>query len=127
MNKYSIQPTFEYDENDMVDIISSASYSIDYWGIFDNTTDDWKATSNSLPEDHCFEDVVFALLKNGKCVVIEDAEDEDGPWELTLEKLVNGIKLTIQKGFWNGNLDDIDGEVGDIIFQYALFNEIVYG
>ena len=56
-----------------------------------------------------------------------DVEDTDGSWELTLDKLLNGIKLTIENGYWTGSMDDIDGEVGDIIFQYALFNEIVYG
>ena len=58
---------------------------------------------------------------------IEDAEGYDGLWHLTLANLLKGIKLTIEHGFWNGKLDDIDGEVGDIIFQYALFDEIVYG
>ena len=56
-----------------------------------------------------------------------DVEDEFETWDLTLDKLLNGIKLTIENGYWTGNMDDIDGQVGDIIFQYALFNEIVFG
>jgi hypothetical protein len=48
-------------------------------------------------------------------------------WNLTLDKLLNGIKLTIENHYWDGDMYSIDGEVGDIIFQYALFNEIVYG
>lgn len=125
--KYSVQPTFNYSDEDMIDIISSATYDIGYWACIDNTTEDWERTSLSLPSDSTFEDVMWALLKTEHKVHIEDAEGTDGPWDLTLDKLLNGIRLTIQNGFWNGKLDDIDGEVGDIIFQYALFEEIVFG
>ena len=125
--KYSVQPTFQFGDNDMIDIISSAVYDIGYWACIDNTTENWQRVSLTLPSDHTFEDVMWTLLKTGQSVHIEDAEDSDGPWDLTLNKLLNGIKLTVEHGFWNGKLDDIDGEVGDIIFQYALFGEIVFG
>lgn len=127
MNKYSVRPVFQYSDDAMVDIISAAVYDINYWAYIDNSTDTWLATSDSLDEDHTFEDVFYAILKNGYAVQLIDVEDDDEVWELTLDKLLNGIKLTIQNGYWNGKIDGIDGEVGDIIFQYALFNEIVYG
>ena len=127
MNKYSVNPTFNYDDNDMVDIISAAVYDIGYWSVIDNDTDVWSATSDSLDEDHTFEDVFYAILKNGQAVQLIDVEDCDEVWHLTLDKLLNGIKLAIQNGYWNGKIDDIDGEVGDIVFQFALFNEITFG
>lgn len=127
MNKHSVTPVFQFSDEDLVDIISSAVYDIGYWGCIDNTTEDWQRVSASLPSDSTFEDVMFTLMKNGYSVDIEDAEGYDGLWHLTLANLLKGIKLTIEHGFWNGKLDDIDGEVGDIIFQYALFDEIVYG
>ena len=111
----------------MVGIISSAVYDIGYWSFIDNDTDTWNKTSDSMDDDHTFEDVFFAILKNGNSVQLIDVEDCDEVWDLTFDKLLNGIKLSIQNGYWTGNMDDIDGEVGDIIFQYALFNEIVYG
>ena len=126
MNKYSVTPTFNYDDNDMVDIISSAVYDIGYWaGIHDSN--DYYEARDELPKGVCYEDILFQMLKRGSEIIMYDVEDEDETWSLTLEKLLNGIKLAIQNGFWNGKLDDIDGEVGDIIFQYALFEEIVYG
>jgi exonuclease V gamma subunit len=67
------------------------------------------------------------MLKKGDKILMYDAEDEFETWDLTLDKLLNGIKLTIENGYWTGDMDDIDGQIGDIIFQYALFNEIVYG
>lgn len=127
MNKYSITAVFEFDHDSMIDILSSATYDISYWGAVDDDTDEWDAMRESLSAEHTWEDVLYHLLESGKSVCIYDTEDDDGPWYLTLDKLLNGIKLTIENGYWNGKIDDIDGEVGDIIFQHALFNEIVYG
>ena len=127
MNKYSVNATFNYDDDDMIGIISSAVYDIGYWACIDNSTYTWCETSDSLDDDHTFEDVFYAILKNGYAVQLIDVENSDEVWDLTLEKLLNGIKLAIQNGYWNGNMDDIDGEVGDIVFQYALFNEITFG
>ena len=107
MKKYSIKPEFAYTEEDMSDIISSAIYDIGYWACINNATEDWERVSLSLPSDRTIEDVMWTLLKTGQCVVIEDAEDEDGPWELTLDKLMNGIKLAIEGKYWSGDMDDI--------------------
>lgn len=127
MNKYSVVPVFQYNDEDMIDIISSAVYDIGYWSVIDNDTDIWNATSDSLDDGHTFEDVFYEILKSGHAVQLIDAEDSDEVWDLTLDKLLNGIKLAIQNGYWTGRTDDIDGEIGDIIFQYALFDEIVFG
>ena len=127
MKKYSVMPVFEYNDDDMVGIISSAVYDIKYWAVIDNDTDIWNVTSDSLDDDHTFEDVFYTILKNGQAVQLIDSEDPDEIWDMTIDKLLNGIKLAIQNGYWTGNMDDIDGEAGDIIFQHALFNEIVYG
>lgn len=129
MNKYSFSftKTFTFDETEITDVISSAIYDIGYWCIIDNDTEIWHKTSDSLDDDHTFEDVFFEILKNGQAVELIDVEDTDEVWELTLEKLINGIKLTIEQNYWDGDFDKIDGEVGDIIFQMALFDEIVYG
>lgn len=129
MNKYtfSFTKTFTFDETAMVDVISSAIYDIGYWAVIDNDTDIWNETSNSLSDDHTFEDVFFTVLKNGHTIQLIDVEDVNEVWELTLDMLINGIKLTIEQNYWDGDFDNIDGEIGDIIFQMALFGEIVYG
>ena len=129
MNKYSVTLTkkFTFDEGDMLDIISSAVYDIGYWAVIDNDTDVWNAAREALPEDRTFEDVFWAVLKSGKAVTMYDAEDDEEVWELTLDKLCKGIQKTIENNQWDGDLDTIDGLVGDMIFQYALFEEIVYG
>ena len=126
MNKYSVNPTFDYSDEDMLDIISSAVYDIGYWACINNDTEEWDEARKEIP-DGTFEDRMYYLLENGQEIEMIDAEDSDEIWHLTLDKLLNGIKLAIQNGYWNGKIDDIDGEVGDIIFQYALFEEIVFG
>lgn len=127
MKKYSVAPVFNFDDNDMVDIISSATYDINYWCGIDNDTNEWWAARNELPKDTTFDDMMYHILKKGERVLMYDAEDNEEVWYMTLDKLLNGIKLTIENGYWDGKIDSIDGEVGDIIFQHALFNEIVYG
>lgn len=117
---------FEFSDEDMLDIISSATYDISYWGGVNNDTDEWDDVRKEIP-DGTFEDRMYYLLESGHAVEMFDVEDPDEVWQLTLDKLLNGIKLAIQNGYWTGNIDDIDGEVGDIIFQYALFDSIVYG
>ena len=127
MKKYSVSPVFNFDDNDMIDIISSATYDISYWGGVDNDANEWWDARHEMPKDSTFEDLMYHILKKGEKVIFFDVEDMDEVWYLTLDKLLNGIKLTIENGYWTGRIDDIDGEVGDIIFQYALFGEIVYG
>ena len=126
MNKYSVRPTFDYSDEDMLDIISSAVYDIGYWACINNDTDEWDEARKKIP-DGTFEDRMYYILKHGQEIEMFDVEDSDETWQFTLDKLLNGIKLAIQNGYWTGNMDDIDGEVGDIIFQYALFDSIVYG
>ena len=127
MKKYEVKPTFSYSDEDMVNIISSAVYDIDYWSVIDNGTEEWDNARSETPEDFTFEDLMYHILKNGERIIIWDAEDDEESWELTLDKLLNGIKLAIQNKYWDGDIDTIDGEIGDIIFQYALFDEIVFG
>lgn len=127
MNKYSVTPTFKFDDNDMIDIISSAVYDIGYWGGIHDSNEYYEARDELNKEDRTYEDILYHMLKKGDAIVMYDAEDESETWDLTLDKLLNGIKLTIENKYWDGDIDTIDGEVGDIIFQYALFNEIVFG
>lgn len=127
MNKYSVMPTFKFSDEDILDIISSAVYDIGYWGCIDNDRNEWWDARSEIPKGYTFEDLFYHILKKGENVIIFDVEDEDESWDLTLDKLLNGIKLTIENKYWDGDIDTIDGEVGDIIFQYALFNEIVFG
>jgi hypothetical protein len=127
MNKYSVMPTFKFSDDDMIDIISSATSDIGYWGGVHDSNEYYEARDELSKEDCTYEDILYHVLKKGDAILMYDVEDESETWDLTLDKLLNGIKLAIENKYWDGDIDTIDGEVGDIIFQYALFNEIVFG
>jgi hypothetical protein len=127
MNKYTLTKTFTFYDADILDVICSAVYDIGYWSCIDNDTEVWHNTSDSLDKDSTFEDVFFEVLKSGNAVHLIDVEDDEEIWELTFEKLLHGMQLAIDSGDWDGDVDSLDGSVGDMIFQYALFDEVVYG
>lgn len=127
MNTYSVTPVFNFNDEAMIDIISSSVYDIGYWACINNDTNEWWDARSELPEGSTFEDLMYHILKKGENILIMDVEDDEEEWDLTLDKLLNGIKLAIEQKYWDGDIDTIDGEVGDIVFQMALFGEIVYG
>ena len=127
MNKYSVTPTFKFSDEDMLDIISSAISCIGYWGGIHDSNEYYEARDELTKEDRTYEDILYHMLKKGDKILMYDVEDELETWDLTLDKLLDGIKSTIENKYWDGDIDTIDGEIGDIIFQYALFNSIVYG
>lgn len=59
-----------------------------------------------------------------------DAEGEDDIYELTLEKMLKGIEMGLTWGKFGSvedMMDNYDAETADVIIQFALFGEIVYG
>lgn len=74
-------------------------------------------------------------ISRGGTLLLHDAE-EDEVYELTLEKLLDGIGQAYEGnwfedyGWCDGNVIDtcqVDAEVADCIVQLALFNELVFG
>lgn len=67
-------------------------------------------------------------ISRGGKLILHDFE-EDKEYELTLEKFLNGYKLAVEDGIFDGDADgdEYDGGVADCIIQYAIFDEIVYG
>lgn len=71
-----------------------------------------------------------------KVHVTEPFDEQDTEWyELDIEKFIQGFRLWLENGgdrygaVSNGEVDtcEIDGEMADLIIQYALFGEVVYG
>lgn len=73
-------------------------------------------------------------ISRGGKLRLHDAESDD-VWELDLEKFTNGVRLWIENGddrygaVSDGKIDpcEVDGEMADLIVQYALFGEVVFG
>ena len=94
----------------------------------------WASEAEVVEEKRC-ADWGHEQIARGGALIIHNAESDD-KWELTLEKFLNGVKLWIQNGEdqyhalqKDGTLDTcvIDGEMADLIIQYALFGEVVFG
>lgn len=71
-------------------------------------------------------------ISRGGPLILHDAESSD-KWELTLEKLLDGIKLYLEEGCHvhveDNRIDacDIDADGADCIVQFAIFGEVVFG
>ena len=91
-------------------------------------------SSVEVIESACIGYASEQLRYDGKLKLF-DAESDD-TWVLTRDMLLNGIKLWAEFGgdpcgaiCGNGTLDtsEIDANIADMIVQYALFGEVVFG
>ena len=68
------------------------------------------------------------ILLNGGEVEITDLEgDEEPKYKLTLERLLVGIQKNEEKRPFDCDLENYDAITADCIFQYALYDEVVFG
>lgn len=110
----------ELTEEDITDIVVTAlEGGIGYWACLDNTGEEFE----NAPEEEAVSETVARILLNNGSVFFED---EEARYELTLEKLLNGIEKYANE---NGGLDmdDLDADMADAIVQYAIFGEVIYG
>ena len=125
MNRYEVQITREFTDQDMEDIVVTAlEGGIGYWACLDNDNDDFDAKPEDVPTAvWCWQ-----LIRQGKEIRFLDADDpDDAEYRLDLRTLLYGIEKAIESSVWDGDMDIIDAEVADAIFQYAVFDDIIYG
>jgi hypothetical protein len=73
-------------------------------------------------------------ISRGGRLILHDAESDD-TWTLTLDNFLDGFRQWLEEGLdrygavYGGEVDtaQIDGTMADIIIQYALFGEYVFG
>lgn len=110
--------------NDIEDIVVTAlEGGIDYWACLDNITELWELKPKNMPVSK----YAAHLLMSDKELVFYDTEDSEETWTLTMEKLLRGLDMNAENRPGESDLDDLDAESADCIFQYALMQEIVYG
>lgn len=105
-------------------MVSALEGGINYW-----------CSEAEVVEDKRCADWGHEQIARGGALILHDAESDD-KWELTLEKFLNGVKLWLQNNedrygavASDGTFDpgEVDGEMADLIVQYALFGEVVFG
>lgn len=99
--------------------------AIGYWCVLANNTADFQAL-RERQEDLFTCEAVVTLLMNDLPVKFIDRED-DTEYELTLEKLLEGIRLNNENRRWDNDLDNMDADTVDCIIQYSLFGDVIYG
>lgn len=113
-------------------IVGSFEGGSNYWMGLDNSTEVWQ----DRPKGEPLSTWGAKLLLDGKSFVVYDNEEFHendkslegiDTHELTLEKLLNGIKLNAIHRKWDADLENGDATTDDCIVQYALFGKIVYG
>lgn len=127
MNKtgrYSISAVINFvvTDEDIDDIMSAAlDGGITYW------CDQAEAIGGYLGK------YASEQISRGGTLRLYDSE-ADSVYELTLDKFLNGVRLWIEneRAFTltdAGQLDtgDIDALAADMIIQYALFSDVIYG
>ena len=124
MDKYTIKITKEFTDEDMEGIVVTAlEGGIGYWACLDNTGKVW----NDQPDDTPISEYAWKILKAGGELLFLDEDDDGAEYHLDLQTLLYGIEKSIASGTWDGDMDILDVEVADAIFQYAIFDDIVYG
>jgi len=127
-----IETTLHYSHDDVLDILSDVfETGIIFWGVLDNTTSDWREARNELRiktgQNPYICEIAEYVLDKGKSIHICDIEDENEVYSFNKDDFENGIRLSVENGHWDGDMDTIDSEVADIIVQYACMGEIVFG
>lgn len=122
MATFMVQITKEFTEDDLENImITALEGGIGYWACLDNS--DW----NQQPADMPTSEYAWKILRDGGTLHFLDEEDDGAEYFLDLSSLLDGIGKCIVNKDWDGDMDNIDAIVADMIIQYAIFGSVIYG
>lgn len=122
MEEITIQIPFKIDGEFVDSVMCSA---------FEGGINYWCESAKAKDNDYKGAEYASEVISRGGTVVLKDAE-EDETYEIDLDKFVKGYRKYVQ---WASEKNRevytdpayIDAEIADIIVQYAVFDEIVYG
>lgn len=136
MEKISYQVTHTLDKDELKDILTTAiEGGISYWACLGNDDPEWIAARDRYEKEHnelpCYCDTAYEVLISGHAIILYDEQDDDKRYELYWEDLMKGLRLfeenqnsSIHQSLEDGSFDAIDA---DMIIQYAIFDEVIYG
>ena len=120
-----ITKKFEVSAQDMEYLLVAAfEGGINYWC--------GQVEITKYPEDMEEEEQLYAsdIIGRGGELKLYDVEEPEETWVLTQEKMLNGISKAMEWGDY-GTVEELmdahDADTADVIVQYALFDEIVFG
>lgn len=107
-------------------IIDGLETGITYWATLHNDTEEFEQYYNET--NFSTSEIVADILLNGGSVKITDTEEAvDSKYDLTLERLLIGIQRNAEERPHDCDLENYDAITCDCIFQYAIFDEVVFG
>ena len=107
-------------------IIDGIETGIGYWATLHNDTEEFEKYYNTT--DLSTSEIVAEILLNGGEVEITDLDgDEEPKYKLTLGRLLVGIQKNEEKRPFDCDLENYDAITCDAIFQYTLYDEVVFG
>lgn len=116
---------FEVSKDDMSYLLVAAfEGGINYWC--------GEIKISKLPEDYIDGEEIIAsdvIGRNGELLLF-DIEDSNERWFLTQENMLKGISKAMDHlSYVNFEefMDDHDADTADIVIQFALFDEIIFG
>lgn len=127
VKKFTYTATKTITEEQIKDIIiDGIETGIGYWATLHNDTEEFEKYYNTT--DLSTSEIVAEILLGGGEVEITDLEgDEEPKYKLTLERLLVGIQKNEEKRPFDCDLENYDAITCDAIFQYALYDEVVFG
>ena len=127
VKKFTYTATKTITEEQIKDIIiDGIETGIGYWATLHNDTEEFEKYYNTTKLST--SEIVAEILLNGGEVEITDLEgDEEPKYKLTLERLIVGIQKNAEERPFDCDLENYDAITCDAIFQYALYDEVVFG
>lgn len=107
--------------------ITALEGGISYWAVLDSDEELYEQYKQRHP-DAAYSQIMTRMLLDGKTFKIYDAEDwNELLGEFTLPKLLKGLQMYVTDTGEFKDLEYLDANACDSIFQYGLFGELVYG
>ena len=120
--EHEVRASYYFTDDDLENImITALEGGIGYWACLDNS--DW----NQQPADMPTSEYAWKILLDGGTLHFLDEEDDDAEYFLDLSSLLDGIGKCIANKDWDGDMDNVDAIVADMIIQYAVFGSVIYG
>ena len=124
-----VKVSYYFTDDDLENImITALEGGIGYWACLDNSEveppqwGDW----SKQPDDMPTSEYAWKILKAGGTLHFLDEEDDDAEYFLDMTDLFKGIGLCIQRRDWDGDMDQLDAMVADMIIQCAIFGSVIY-
>ena len=108
-------------------VIAAIEGGIGHWACLNTTALPWVEYRKKYPKDPC-SIVASKILLEGHSLEFTDSEDGKHLPSIDLKDVLSGIMKYIEKHLdFVSSLADWDTETADIIWQYGMFGELIYG